>query len=95
MYQHSDRLHAEILHVPQLHKVPQKPHRCGCPLPRCKGATFAPEPPETPWHQVEEQPRKLEHVIKVSYICLHRDQPQLDAKSEQYLTEVCTRNRTR
>merc|ERR1712012_879253 len=38
--------------------------------------------------KVEEQPRKLEHVIKVSYICLHRDSPQLDSKSEQYLTEA-------
>jgi len=46
--------------------------------------------------KVEEQPRKLEHVIKVSYICLHRDQPQLDAKSEQYLEQaqelVCNEN---
>jgi len=24
--------------------------------------------------KVEEQPRKLEHVIKVAYLCLHRDQ---------------------
>merc|ERR1719414_2844809 len=38
--------------------------------------------------KVEEQPRKLEHVIKVSHICLHRDSPQLDSKSEQYLTEA-------
>ncbi len=34
--------------------------------------------------KVEEQPRKLEHVIKVSHICLHRDQPQLDTRSEAY-----------
>lgn len=32
--------------------------------------------------KVEEQPRKLEHVIKVAHLCLHRDQPPLDTKSE-------------
>ncbi|XP_039290317.1 cyclin-T2 [Nilaparvata lugens] len=36
--------------------------------------------------KVEEQPRKLEYVIKVAHMCLHRDQHQhLDTKSEQYL----------
>ncbi|XP_075231038.1 cyclin T [Lycorma delicatula] len=35
--------------------------------------------------KVEEQPRKLEHVIKVAYMCLHREQSHLDTKSEQYL----------
>ncbi|CAG2105198.1 unnamed protein product [Medioppia subpectinata] len=34
--------------------------------------------------KVEEQPRKLEHVIKVSHMCLHRDIPALDVKSEAY-----------
>jgi hypothetical protein len=38
--------------------------------------------------QVEEQPRKLEHVIKVSHLCLYRDQPQLDSKSDTYLEQV-------
>ena len=38
--------------------------------------------------QVEEQPRKLEHVIKVSHVCLNRDQPHLDSKSEKYLEQV-------
>jgi len=37
---------------------------------------------------VEEQPRKLEHVIKVSHLCLYRDQPQLDSKSDTYLEQV-------
>lgn len=32
--------------------------------------------------KVEEQPRKLEHVIKVAHICLHREQAPLDTKSE-------------
>ena len=32
--------------------------------------------------KVEEQPRKLEHVIKVAHMCLHRDAPALDTKSE-------------
>ncbi|XP_020706828.2 cyclin-T isoform X2 [Athalia rosae] len=32
--------------------------------------------------KVEEQPRKLEHVIKVAHLCLHREQPALDTKSE-------------
>ena len=31
--------------------------------------------------KVEEQPRKLEHVIKVAHMILHRDQPPLDTKS--------------
>nr|CAD7393828.1 unnamed protein product [Timema cristinae] len=35
--------------------------------------------------KVEEQPRKLEHVIKISHMCLHREQPAIDTKSEQYL----------
>merc|ERR1719414_190074 len=38
--------------------------------------------------KVEEQPRKLEHVIKVSYICLHRDQPQLDSRSDAYIEQA-------
>lgn len=32
--------------------------------------------------KVEEQPRKLEHVIKVAHMCLHRDAPNFDLKSE-------------
>jgi len=40
--------------------------------------------------KVEEQPRKLEHVIKVAHICLHRDQPQLDTRSEVYQVIVIT-----
>lgn len=32
--------------------------------------------------KTEEQPRKLEHVLKVAHACLHRDGPQLDPKSE-------------
>lgn len=32
--------------------------------------------------KIEEQPRKLEHVIKVAHACLHRDGPPLDLKSE-------------
>lgn len=32
--------------------------------------------------KVEEQPRKLEHVIKVAYHCLFREQPALDTQSE-------------
>ena len=31
--------------------------------------------------KVEEQPRKLEHVIKVAHMILHRDQAPLDTKS--------------
>lgn len=34
--------------------------------------------------KVEEQPRKLEHVIKVAHMCLHKDLPPLDVR-----TEVC------
>lgn len=32
--------------------------------------------------KVEEQPRKLEHVIRVAHMCLHREAPNLDPKSE-------------
>lgn len=32
--------------------------------------------------KVEEQPRKLEHVIKVAHMCLHRDAPTLNPASE-------------
>lgn len=32
--------------------------------------------------KVEEQPRKLEHVIKVANACLHPQEPQLDTKSD-------------
>uniref|UniRef100_A0A1B6G326 Cyclin-like domain-containing protein n=1 Tax=Cuerna arida TaxID=1464854 RepID=A0A1B6G326_9HEMI len=38
--------------------------------------------------KVEEQPRKLEHVIKVAQICLHRELPSLDTKSEQYMEQA-------
>ncbi|CAN7995318.1 unnamed protein product, partial [Ixodes hexagonus] len=34
--------------------------------------------------KVEEQPRKLEHVIKVAHMCLHRDAPTLNPNSEAY-----------
>ncbi|RWS31252.1 cyclin-T2-like protein [Leptotrombidium deliense] len=34
--------------------------------------------------KVEEQPRKLEHVIKVAHMCLHRGATPLDAKSDAY-----------
>lgn len=32
--------------------------------------------------KVEEQPRKLEHVIRTGYMCTHREQPPLDVKSD-------------
>ena len=32
--------------------------------------------------KVEEQPRKLEHVLKASHLCLHKDEPQVDPKSD-------------
>lgn len=38
--------------------------------------------------KVEEQPRKLEHVIKVAQICLHREQPPIDIKSEVYMEQA-------
>nr|XP_024216458.1 cyclin-T [Halyomorpha halys] len=38
--------------------------------------------------KVEEQPRKLEHVIKVAQVCLHREQPPLDVKSEAYMEQA-------
>ncbi|KYM96775.1 Cyclin-T [Cyphomyrmex costatus] len=38
--------------------------------------------------KVEEQPRKLEHVIKMAHMCLHRDQPPPDIRSEQFLEQA-------
>ncbi|XP_054279998.1 cyclin-T-like [Macrosteles quadrilineatus] len=38
--------------------------------------------------KVEEQPRKLEHVIKVAQMCLHRELPTLDTKSEHYMEQA-------
>ncbi|XP_013792809.2 cyclin-T2-like, partial [Limulus polyphemus] len=38
--------------------------------------------------KVEEQPRKLEHVINVAHRCLHRDAPALDIKSEAYMEQA-------
>ncbi|XP_018372840.1 PREDICTED: cyclin-T-like [Trachymyrmex cornetzi] len=38
--------------------------------------------------KVEEQPRKLEHVIKMAHLCLHRDQPPPDIRSEQFLEQA-------
>lgn len=32
--------------------------------------------------KVEEQPRKLEHVIKMAYMCLHREQAPPDSRSD-------------
>lgn len=38
--------------------------------------------------KVEEQPRKLEHVIKVAHACLNRDHntPTPDPKTEVFIT---------
>ncbi|KAM9304901.1 cyclin-T2 [Gastrophryne carolinensis] len=38
--------------------------------------------------KVEEQPRKLEHVIKVSHACLNPLDPPLDTKSDAYLQQA-------
>ncbi|XP_075789398.1 cyclin-T2 isoform X2 [Pelodiscus sinensis] len=38
--------------------------------------------------KVEEQPRKLEHVIKVAHACLHPQEQQLDTKSDAYLQQA-------
>ncbi|XP_012218291.2 cyclin-T isoform X1 [Linepithema humile] len=38
--------------------------------------------------KVEEQPRKLEHVIKMAYMCLHREQAPPDSRSEQFLEQA-------
>ncbi|KAM6233435.1 cyclin-T1 [Porphyrio hochstetteri] len=38
--------------------------------------------------KVEEQPHKLEHVIKVAHACLHPQEPPLDTKSEAYLQQA-------
>ncbi|XP_041371631.1 cyclin-T2-like isoform X2 [Gigantopelta aegis] len=38
--------------------------------------------------KVEEQLRKLEHVLKVAHMCLHREGPALDVKSETYLEQA-------
>ncbi|XP_039249332.2 uncharacterized protein LOC120327022 [Styela clava] len=38
--------------------------------------------------KVEEQPRKLEHVIRVCHSCLHPDKPHLDVHSDTYLKQA-------
>jgi len=38
--------------------------------------------------KVEEQPRKLDHVIKISHQCINREHPTLDSRSEQYLEQA-------
>ncbi len=38
--------------------------------------------------KVEEQPHKLEYVIKVHHACLHRGGPVLDTKSDAYLQQA-------
>ncbi|XP_026872441.2 cyclin-T2b isoform X1 [Electrophorus electricus] len=38
--------------------------------------------------KVEEQPRKLEHVIKVAHACLNPQEPPLDASSNAYLQQA-------
>ncbi|XP_043939736.1 cyclin-T1 isoform X2 [Protopterus annectens] len=38
--------------------------------------------------KVEEQPRKLEHVIKVAHSCLNPREPVLDTRSEAYLQQA-------
>ncbi|XP_067121935.1 cyclin-T1 [Centruroides vittatus] len=38
--------------------------------------------------KVEEQPRKLEHVIRIAHLCLHRDTPPMDPKSEAYMEQA-------
>ncbi|KAL4635568.1 cyclin-T2-like [Arapaima gigas] len=38
--------------------------------------------------KVEEQPRKLEHVIKVAHACLNPQEPPLDTKSNTYLQQA-------
>ncbi|XP_070535974.1 cyclin-T1-like [Ptychodera flava] len=38
--------------------------------------------------KVEEQPRKLEHVVRVAHLCLNREAPQLDPQSEAYLEKA-------
>uniref|UniRef100_A0A8C7Y5H2 Cyclin-like domain-containing protein n=1 Tax=Oryzias sinensis TaxID=183150 RepID=A0A8C7Y5H2_9TELE len=38
--------------------------------------------------KVEEQPRKLEHVIKVAHACLNPQEPSPDVRSDAYLTQA-------
>ncbi|XP_061684149.1 cyclin-T1 isoform X2 [Syngnathoides biaculeatus] len=38
--------------------------------------------------KVEEQPRKLEHVIKVAHACLNPQEPSPDVRSEAYLQQA-------
>ncbi|XP_078064922.1 cyclin-T1-like [Mustelus asterias] len=38
--------------------------------------------------KVEEQPRKLEHVIKVAHACLNPQDPPPDTKSDAYLQQA-------
>ena len=37
---------------------------------------------------MEEQPRKLEHVVRVAHVLSNRERPQLDPKSDQYMEKA-------
>jgi len=36
--------------------------------------------------KIEEQPRKLEHIIKAAYLCTSRGQPMIDVSSKVWCT---------
>nr|CAB3228937.1 cyclin-T1 [Phallusia mammillata] len=38
--------------------------------------------------KVEEQPKKLEHVLKICHTCLHPEKPHIDTHSDSYLKQV-------
>ena len=41
--------------------------------------------------KVEEQPRKLEHVVTVAYGCLHKGEPMIESSSEVCVRSLCIR----
>lgn len=92
MHQHRDRVHAPVLRVPFLHAVPPEQHRRGGPFPSGQGR--APSARRIVvifsksrfFSQVEEQPRKLEHIIKVVHICLQLEAP--DPLKESYAEQA-------
>lgn len=92
-HQHRHRVHASVLHGPVLHKVPQE---CKSPPPPTPSHQPALQfltscvrlrqviSPAALFlaAKVEEQPRKLEHVIKVAHACLNPQEPSPDIRSD-------------
>lgn len=87
MYKHGDCVHAQILCISLVYEISSQRKLLTCHWEDINEFYF------TKWQQiapcalflaakVEEQPRKLEHVIKVAHRCLSRESTTLDPQSD-------------